>query len=387
MKDISWGLQRVTDSFPGRRFHSEIERCVCKGVGFVSDSVLYAATERETLCFHFLFIMGMREQAKKLLAPAARFLTRRLGRVLMYHRFGPDQAKGRLGVVELEEHVRYLRRYFYIVPLRQIVERIRAGSSMDPHAVAVTVDDAYSDFGEYAYPIFRKYGVPITLYVVSEFATGKFWLWWDAIRYLIDHAGVGRYRWCGGVNLADISLTDAMSRQRAWCTLAGIGVMMGPRERDRYLEELQQSFGMSLPASPPADFAALNWSDLRAMDPEIVEIGAHSCSHPILSRCTPERIVEEVAGSKKTIEAAIGRPVTAFCYPNGEPADVDERCVRAVRDAGFESAVMACGGMVSLRSNPYTLERMPASHKPSDFRSDVSGIAFLRSSILARKIW
>jgi hypothetical protein len=81
------------------------------------------------------------------------------------------------------------------------------------------------------------------------------------------------------------------------------------------------------------------------------------------------------------IEEQIGRRVSAFCYPNGEWSDVDERCIAAVRDAGFDSAVMACGEMVRKDSNPYALERMYASHDASEFESDLSGVAYLRGRI------
>jgi hypothetical protein len=73
--------------------------------------------------------------------------------------------------------------------------------------------------------------------------------------------------------------------------------------------------------------------------------------------------------------------VSAFCYPNGEPSDVDERCIAAVRDAGFGSAVMACGGLVRRGADPYALERIGAPHEASEFESEVSGIPYLRQRL------
>ena len=315
------------------------------------------------------------------MAPLARLATRRCARVLMYHRFGPDAPARKLSADSLDEQLRFLRRHFHVVPLRDLVGRLKSGSALQPCTVALTVDDAYADFGEHAYPVFRKYGVPVTIYVISEFAGGRFWLWWDAIRYLVNRAESGRYRLPGAMKQPEILLTGTASRNEAWIRMAGVTISLTPAEQDQYLLDLQRVFSVSLPGTPPQEFAALHWDELRALDPDIVEIGAHTRTHPILSRCGLERIVDEVAGSKKVIETQLGRRVNAFCYPNGEWSDVDERCIDAVRAAGFESAVMSDGLMVRKGSNLYTLERMSASPVRREFESDVSGISYLRQGV------
>jgi len=322
--------------------------------------------------------LNLKAGAKLLLAPLARFATKRCARVLMYHRFGPGDPNRRLSVERLDEQLRFLRRYFHVLPLHELVSRLKAGVPFEPCTVALTVDDAYSDFGEHAYPIFRKHGVPVTIYVVSEFASGRMWLWWDAIRYILDQAPSGLYQLAASKAQVEMTLRDVASRNEAWLMLAGIGVTFTPPERDQFLLDLASALAVSLPTAPPREFAALDWDELRALEPDIVDIGAHTRTHPILSRCDTERIVDEVAGSKLAIEAQIGRRVSAFCYPNGEWSDVDERCIAAVRDAGFDSAVMACGDMVRKGANRYALERMGASHQDGEFKSNVSGISFLR---------
>jgi peptidoglycan/xylan/chitin deacetylase (PgdA/CDA1 family) len=264
---------------------------------------------------------------KQMLAPAARLTTRRCARVVMYHRFG----LGGLDVRYLEEQLCYMRRYFNVVPLGDIVSRLRSGMAPDPCTVAVTVDDGYADFGELAYPVFRRNGIPVTLYVVSEFASGKIWLWWDAIRYILTRAHNGCYGVMTANGLITVSLSDAISREAEWHTLADIGLTLSPGERDQYIRDLQESFSVSLPNSPTEDFAALDWDALRALDPEIVEIGSHSCTHPILSRCSAEGVIQEVAESKRTIEEQLGREVRAFCYPNGQWLDVNDQCFGFVK--------------------------------------------------------
>ncbi len=317
---------------------------------------------------------------KQALAPVARWATRQRPRILMYHRFGPDDPR-KLDVAALDQQLGFLKRHFNVCPLRDIVARLRSGAAPDPSSVALTVDDSYADFGEYAYPVFRKHGIPVTIFVVSEFASGRLWFWWDAIRYLVNTAEAGEYRLDEPATQFSLRLGAADSRNAAWSELAAISLSLAPEARDHYLSCLQDVFAITLPDAPTPEFAALDWNALQSLDPDIVEIGAHTRTHPILSQCDSDRILDEIAGSRHAIEAQLGRPVTSFCYPNGEPQDVDQRCMDAARYAGYESAVMACGGMVSGNANLFALERMSASHRHDEFASDVSGIAHLRERL------
>ena len=65
------------------------------------------------------------------------------------------------------------------------------------------------------------------------------------------------------------------------------------------------------------------------------EIGAHTLSHPRLSRLPREEAQREIVESKKWLEGITGRPCTMFCYPKG---DFDAGIVSLVREAGFEGA-------------------------------------------------
>jgi peptidoglycan/xylan/chitin deacetylase (PgdA/CDA1 family) len=324
---------------------------------------------------------AFKRQLKAALAPLARIATRNCARVLMYHRFGPEDPRRRLSANDLDRQLRFLRRHFNVRPLAALAARLRDGLPPEPGTVAVTVDDAYADFGEHAYPVFRENRVPVTIYVVSEFAGGRFWLWWDAVRYLLAQAAPGTYRLGSAASRAEFAIGAAASRDEAWSRLAAIGVALAPLERDQFLCELQSVLAVELPADPTREYSAMNWDRLKSLDPEIVDIGAHTRTHPILARCDTALIEKEVAGSKSEIESRIGRRVGAFCYPNGEPADVDERCIAAVRAAGFDSAVLACGDMADRRSDRFALERMGAAHDQDEFKADVSGVAYLRRRI------
>lgn len=81
-------------------------------------------------------------------------------------------------------------------------------------------------------------------------------------------------------------------------------------------------------------------TELRELRATGVEIGAHSVSHPDLSALSYEGALEELAGSKKQLEAVLGEPVEVAAYPYGR---ANAETVRACRAAGFLAACSASG--------------------------------------------
>ncbi|MDB6110764.1 MAG: Polysaccharide deacetylase, partial [Pedosphaera sp.] len=64
------------------------------------------------------------------------------------------------------------------------------------------------------------------------------------------------------------------------------------------------------------------------------EIGAHTLTHPFLTRISLERAREEISASKKKLEDCFGQPIRHFCYPYG---DWNAAVRDLVREAGYET--------------------------------------------------
>jgi peptidoglycan/xylan/chitin deacetylase (PgdA/CDA1 family) len=83
-----------------------------------------------------------------------------------------------------------------------------------------------------------------------------------------------------------------------------------------------------------------------------VDFGSHTCSHPILPRCTDEEASAEIEASKTEIEALTGQECRHFSFPNG---DYCERDVAAVRAAGYATARTLDPGWVAAGDDPLRL--------------------------------
>lgn len=91
------------------------------------------------------------------------------------------------------------------------------------------------------------------------------------------------------------------------------------------------------------------WSDAG------MEIGAHTHSHPRLSRCTDNALQDEIHSCRVDLEDRIGSAVTQFCYPYG---DADDRVVAAVREAGYAAATTTRRGRAVAGADLWQLPRI-----------------------------
>ena len=277
-------------------------------------------------------------------------------RILMYHRFsGPMEEV----TAHLTRQCEHLCRYYRPVTLAEIAEAIRTGGALPDNGLVITVDDGYLDL-RVAFPIFRSFGLKVIVYVVSEFIQGDLWLWTDHVKLAFEQTVLhsATVPLPSGETLT-FTLADASARAHAADSFEQAAMRLTNQQRLEQVAALPERLGVTLPDRTPARFEALSWDDLRTMAALGLEIGAHTRTHPIVSRLETEAAVaDEIAGSKTRIGEALGSEVRHFCYPNGGRADYDERSVHAARAAGYETAVTTEAGLVQPGADPYRLRRI-----------------------------
>lgn len=96
------------------------------------------------------------------------------------------------------------------------------------------------------------------------------------------------------------------------------------------------------------------------------EIGAHTLTHPRLTQVSEARAREEIAAAKRKLEDAFGIELRHFCYPYG---DHNERVVELVRAAGYATACLASGGLVTPGADRFRLNRLMVRYASRSPRS------------------
>lgn len=99
----------------------------------------------------------------------------------------------------------------------------------------------------------------------------------------------------------------------------------------------------------------LSVAQARELRERGVSLGAHTRTHPELPQQSDESVREQVGGSRRDLEQALGGEIATFAYPFGL---FDERAVSAVEEAGFDGACTVEPRLVSLLDDPLRVPRI-----------------------------
>ncbi len=107
--------------------------------------------------------------------------------------------------------------------------------------------------------------------------------------------------------------------------------------------------------APGPETAMLASGQLREMAQQGMEIGSHTHTHPDLTTLSPRRQKEELARSKQSLEALLGREVDTFAYPYGR---YDDDTLGAVRACGYRIACTVRPGWIRPGEGAYRVRRI-----------------------------
>jgi len=297
--------------------------------------------------------------------------------ILVYHRFSATDAPGATSARAFAEQLAYLRSRYTIVDLSTVLEQIEAGETR-PGQVAITIDDGYRDTYAIAFPILRHFRAPATLFAVTDFIDGKSWLWTDKVRYLLTRTAARSVPMVVGDVPIDVQLNGLASRAAAASRLNEALKRVANDTKERIITSMSSQVGVELPASPPFEFSAASWDELREMDAGGIDVESHTVTHPIATRVTGDQLAGELRQSRARLEQMLDRPVTLFAYPNGT---YDASVRREVERAGYRLAVTMDPGFNDASTDPLALRRIHTETDLARFIQSTSGFEQIKNRL------
>ena len=262
-------------------------------------------------------------------------------RVLTYHRVQDASLFG--------EQMSYLKARHRVVSVQDLLAAYTQGKELPPRSVMITFDDAYRDFAERAWPVLRELSLPVAVFVPTAFPDNPGAVfWWDRLDWAFERTPrrdevstpAGRLR-----------LGTAAERRQGLSLVKRFLKEQPLTELERLVAEVCSPL-----AAPPAPQEVLGWGELRRLAREGVVLGAHTRTHPFLSRLTPEAARAETLGSLADLRREIGEVLPIFAYPDGRH---NQLALEAVRAAGFTLAFTTRRGTNDLRrAEPLALRRI-----------------------------
>jgi peptidoglycan/xylan/chitin deacetylase (PgdA/CDA1 family) len=273
--------------------------------------------------------------------------------ILIFHRvlpepdpLLPDEPDARRFAALLD----LLRTEFHVLPLREAVRRLAAGS-LPARAVSITFDDGYANNCEVAMPLLSARQMPATVFVASGFLNGGIMfndLIIESMRAApaeldLDPIGLGRFL-----------LPDDGARRNAAAEVIRALKYLAPGDRYAMSQEVARRAG----ARPPRDLM-MSDEQVGRLHAAGIEVGAHTVTHPILTRVDAATARREMLDCKRRLAELTGGEVTSFAYPNGTPSrDYDHEHARLAKDCGFELALTTAWGTATAGADAYQLPRI-----------------------------
>jgi peptidoglycan/xylan/chitin deacetylase (PgdA/CDA1 family) len=286
------------------------------------------------------------------------------GAILMLHNVRPARRDrfqpNRLLEVTPEFFERVMRRLrrsrLDVISLDEMHRRMTENDGRRRRFVCVTFDDGYRDNFEFAYPVLKKYEIPFAIYVATSFADRLGELWWLGLEAVIAQNQIVGVRLDGRDRWFEVRSVE-QKREAFEHIYAFLRQLRTEAELRNIMRELTTRHRIDMPAF--CEDLCMDWKELAtlAADP-LVTIGAHTVTHPILTKLSDTDVRAELDNSRSVIEAALGTRPQHLAYPVGDKSSAGPREFKIAKDLGFKTAVTTRPGVV-FRSHARHLTALP----------------------------
>ena len=299
--------------------------------------------------------------------------------ILLYHSIAEvesDPWSLSVSPAHFAEHLDVITSSHRPLPLSELVRRSADGRA-PPDAVALTIDDGYANNLLAAKPLLERAGVPATVFIATGMLGGSEF-WWDELaRLVLDTSGGSplRLRFPDGerewpvveesmdadamrVHRAWRASRDAPTtmRQRAFLELYRLMRALRPDERAAVMSELGAWSGAASVGAPLRSLTEAELAELARGT--LVEIGAHTVSHPVLATLPLDAQRSEMFESRARLTDLLDRPITSLAYPFGGPKEYSAGSVAIARELGFDLACANVHGALRPTTDRHELPRV-----------------------------
>lgn len=266
-----------------------------------------------------------------------------------------------------------------IISLDEVILRIKS-KRKSRFFVCFTIDDGARDIAQYADPIFQKYSVPYTLYLVPDFIDRKAGPWWLYIEACIRELSSITLEIRGSQQT--ILCATPQEMQNAFCIIYNMVRYGAHDQMERILEQLAVQYCKSIYDQAEETCMSLKeLKQLKANNPQL-RYGAHSMSHALLNSISDDELKYELENSKLYLEKHFGEKIRTLAYPYGDPSAAGNREYAMAEQISFEGAVTTRPAMVfeNYAGSMFAIPRVSLNgyyQSIKEFETLLTGVPFL----------
>ncbi|MFK7910212.1 MAG: polysaccharide deacetylase family protein [Akkermansiaceae bacterium] len=298
--------------------------------------------------------------------------------ILMYHGLSKDNHSGlenhsrlHLDIEGFRKSAAVFRKHYHVMSLQDLADCISAGEDIPQNALVLTFDDGYASNLHLGLPVLEEYKLHATVFVSTGFIEGEIFQWPDRIEYAIDKTAEKTLKLGFDGLPVELNLGSDSAKSRALIQLDEMLKRIPQEQHLGSISHIEERAGASLLNEPnPAEiYRPLSWQQVRELNAsDHASIGAHTHSHPILGRCTPEFARRDMERCMDLLNSKAGIQNPTFAYPNGKIGDFNTSTEQLLLELGIKVAVTTEMEFNSSDTNIMRLGRMGTPH--NGFQAD-----------------
>lgn len=302
--------------------------------------------------------------------------------ILAYHRVFPTDMDSQLLCVNpdnFKAQLQVIKKDYLPISLSQLSDSLIKGTRIPRRAVILTFDDGYFDNYYYAKDILEYFKIPATIFIAAEYLDSNFEFWWDELESLLllsgkapDHLEVVHdkiYTWdlsesavytdedaLKNKNWTVLSPNNPTVRHLVYRELHNILKPLSLTEINQILAQIRRQLNSDGKAR--GGYRPMNLQELLELSASAyIEIGSHTCSHPMLAAHSHDLQKKEIVESREFLSKTINLQIKSFSYPYGGYSDIGELAPSIVMESGYEVACANYSGIVTSNSSRFILPR------------------------------
>lgn len=208
----------------------------------------------------------------------------------------------------------------------------------------LTFDDGWFSVYNIVFPIIKEYQIPITIFVSPKICVEGGNFWYEEIKN------------CNPELIRDSLVSEGLYKPGISSLPVDLLLKELPIDiLNQFIFELKKKNNIEF-----RDNQFINIDQLIEMQESgLVEVGAHTMSHPVLKYETSERSELEIKQSVENLSILLNTTIRTFAYPNGLPEmDFTQREINILKSLGIKTAFTVDPGFLSPNVNPFCIPRI-----------------------------
>lgn len=267
--------------------------------------------------------------------------------------------------------IKFIRRNNSILSLQDFLDIQRKGGEIPSRPVVITFDDGYLTNYTEIFKILKQENIPATFFLTAGMIGTSKLFWWDRLRRIFSDTTRDHFLFYG----KKLDISSFKKKYRIINQLEEYLKLIDEIEKEKVIDWISAELKNNSDHPVIEEEKILNWDQVREMAVSGISFGAHSLTHPILTKISLEEASKEIIESGRLISSKIGENVKYFAYPNGKESDFNETIIGIVKDAGYECGLTFIDGFNNLQTDPFTLHRISFEIEPAVIEYKLSVLA------------